>query len=1045
MRMATKFFSFLLGFVVATTIAEGNDWEDSSIFKVNRLDPHCTLMPFDLAEDAMAKDRRQSAYYQSLNGKWKFNWVKQPADRPVDFYKLDYDVSGWKEIDVPSNWQRQGYGQCHYVNTRYPFDPNPPYVPHDKNSVGSYKREFDLPVDWDGRQVFINFDGVESAFYLWVNGKKVGYSQGSRTPAEFDITGFLNKGRNILAVEVYRWSDGSYLECQDFWRLSGIFRDVYLYSTGRLRIQDYFLKCDLDDDYRDAVFMADVLVKNHDTVTHAHHSHVDIQVFDAAGNPVAQTPPLHFSVFAGGEMLNYGSVKVVNPQKWTAEMPYLYNVVLTLKDQSNEVLEVQACKFGFREVAVTNGQLKVNGQAIYVKGVNRHEHDPDTGHYVTVDSMIQDIRIMKQNNVNTVRTCHYPDVPQWYTLCDKYGLYVIDEANIESHGMGYALDQTLGNNPKWKAAHLDRTERMVERDKNHACIIMWSLGNEGGDGVNFLATSNWIKCRDRSRPIVYERTTGHHHSDIYIPMYSGFEELINYPKGNPYRPLIMCEYAHAMGNSLGNFQDYWDIIEEHPPLQGGCIWDWVDQGLREYDKTGRMYWAYGGDYGDQPNDENFCCNGLVMADRKPNPSLFEMKKVYQNIKVTPVDLANGTFNVKSKYTFRDISHVDASWKIEADGVVVKEDRLGTIDLSPGEEKEITLPTRIDAPIAGAEYFVTVTFALNADTLWAEKGHVMAWDQVKLPVQTAPPIAAAASGKLSETRKSDGSIAVSGDNFKVTFSARGQLTDYRFGDAELISKASSPNFWRAPIDNDRGNNMPGRLAVWKQASDSQEVSARETGIMDNTWTGLWTYALPAGQSTLTVKYVVHSSGRVFVTSELEVAGEEVPEIPRIGTTFGVADSLDNMSWYGRGEHESYWDRKTSAAVGLYSGKVTELNHLYVEPQECGNRTDVRWMTLTGNDGLGLLIVGDPVVSASAWPWTQDDLDKALHINELPDRDFVTVNVDYKQMGVGGDNSWGARTHPEYMLQGNQTYRYSFQIMGITAKDEVRKMARQKPAS
>ena len=1041
MRKITMSF-WLLAVVVAN--AQSNDWEDPHIFKINRLDPHCTLMPFDQADDAMSKDRRESRYYQSLNGKWKFNWVKKPADRPVDFYQPDYDVSSWEEIDVPSNWQRQGYGQCHYVNIQYPFPANPPYIPHENNPVGSYRRVFELPADWAGREVFMNFDGVESAFYLWINGKKVGYSQGSRTPAEFDITSFTQQGKNSIAVEVYRWSDGAYLECQDFWRLSGIFRDVYLYATNKLRIQDYFLKCDLDDEYQDAIFSVDVLVKNYDSQKHVDNSSVDVQLFDADGKLVAQTKPLYFSVFAGSEMLNYGSVKVAHPRKWTAETPYLYDVVLTLKDDQGKAMEVQACKFGFREVAMIDGQLTVNGQAIYVKGVNRHEHDPDTGHYVSTESMIRDIRLMKQNNVNTVRTCHYPDAPQWYELCDQYGLYVIDEANIESHGMGYNLDRTLGNNPQWKDAHLDRTRRMVERDKNHPCVIIWSLGNEAGDGVNFQATSNWIKSRDRSRPVMYERALTKHHTDIYDPMYARIDELVRYAQSNPYRPLILCEYAHAMGNSLGNFQDYWDAIEKYPPLQGGCIWDWVDQGLREYDKAGKMYWAYGGDYGDQPNDRNFCCNGLLAPDHKPNPSLFEMKKVYQNIKVTPIDLAGGRFNVVNKYIFRDLAHVDASWKIEADGKIVKAAALGVIDLAPGQEKELTLPCQIADPIAGAEYFITITFALNADTLWAKKGHVLAWDHYKLPGETPAPVAARPPGRLSESKSADGSVVLAGDNFKVVINAQGQLTSYVFNGKEMICRASRPNFWRAPTDNDRGNNMPGRLAMWKKASDSQKMTASSNDITpDDKWTGTWTYDLPAGVSTLTVNYTVLNSGDIIVHSELKVAGEKVPEIPRLGTTFGVVEALENMSWYGRGEHESYWDRKTGAAVGLYSGKVAELNHLYVKPQECGNRTDVRWLTLTDDTGFGLLIVGEPMLSVSAWPWTQDDLGQSLHINEVPSRDFITVNVDYKQMGLGGDDSWGARTHPEYTLVGNKTYQYSFRIKGITAKDDVRSMARKKP--
>ncbi|MBI9018008.1 MAG: DUF4981 domain-containing protein [Phycisphaerae bacterium] len=1045
MTKLTLISLLMLVFSTALAFAAAPDWENEQIFRINKIEPHCTAIPFDSTADALSTDFKESPYYQSLNGKWKFNWVKKPADRPVDFYKNDFDVSNWDDIDVPSNWQRKGYGQNHYVNTRYPFNPvNPPLIPHDNNPVGSYKKTFTVPANWDGRQIFITFDGVESAFYLWVNGQKVGYSQDSRTPAEFDITNFAKKGENSIAVEVYRWSDGSYLECQDFWRLSGIFRDVYLYSTNTLRIQDYFVTCDLDEYYRNAVLKVDALVKNYHPKNHVNHCTVDVELFDADGNKVAQTPTMNLSAYANSQMLHYTSVKVSNPKKWTAETPYLYDVVLTLKNDKGKTLEVQTCKFGFRKVELSGGQVKVNGQPIYIKGVNRHEHDPDTGHYVTRESMIEDIEIMKQNNVNTVRTCHYPDAPEWYRLCDQYGLYIIDEANIESHGIGYNLDRTLGNKPTWKAAHLDRTINMVERDKNHPCVIFWSLGNEAGDGINFQATSNWIKSRDRTRLVHYERAGQKAHTDIYCPMYAGFGHIENYAKSNPYRPLIQCEYAHAMGNSLGNFQDYWDIIEKYPALQGGCIWDWVDQGLRKFDKDGKMFWAYGGDYGEEPHDGNFCCNGLVMPDRKPNPSLFEMKKVYQEIAVTAVDLKYGIFKVKNKYFFRDLSFVDGYWKIECDGKIIDQGGPESIELGPQEEMELEVPYNIYEPKPGAEYYITFTAKLNADTLWAKKGHVMAWEQFKLPINKEVPVTPRATGKLSQTKQDD-NITVTGENFKVSFDANGQITSYVYNGKELMTSPLKPNFWRAPLDNDKGNGMPNRLAMWKKSTEQQKVTAQTSGIIDNEiWTGSWSYDLPAGKSTMTVNYTILPTGDLFVDSQLNVAGNKIPEIPRFGMTFGINDSLANMAWFGRGQHESYWDRKTGAAVGLWDGNVNTINHLYVEPQECGNRTDVRWMTLTDNNGDGLLIVGDPVVSASAWPWTQNDLEKAMHINEMPDRDFITVNVDYKQMGVGGDNSWGARTHDEYMLKGNVTHKYSFRIKGINKTDNAPDLARQKMA-
>ena len=673
---------FVVGLVGVSSLAvqfevQGDrvpDWENPEVVGWGKESAHCTLMVFPDVDSALIGNCEESPFYISLNGRWKFHWVARPAERPVDFYRADYDDSGWNEMPVPSNWQMHGYGVPIYTNITYPFAKDPPRVTGEpqadytayklRNPVGSYRKTFEVPASWRGRHVFLHFDGVESAFYVWVNGTKIGYGQGSRTPAEFNVTTHLREGRNLLAVEVYRWSDGSYLEDQDFWRLSGIFRDVYLFSTPAVHLRDFFVRCDLDEHYRDGVLEVTAHVRNYsDKLVEA--PAVEMQLLDTSTSSrrVCAQGRMEFTgetISAQDEAVFTYKTDIANPRKWTAEQPNLYTLLLTLKRANGDVLEVIPCRVGFRKVEVNGGQLRVNDIAVLLKGVNRHEHDPDTGHYVTVDSMVRDIRLMKQNNINAVRTSHYPNVSKWYDLCDEYGLYLVDEANIESHGMGYGRNETLGNKLEWKKAHMDRTISMVQRDKNHPSIIIWSLGNEAGDGINFQATSEWIHQRDSSRPVQYEQARTRPHTDIVCPMYSRIERIVKYASTDRDRPLILCEYAHAMGNSVGNLQDYWDAIEKYGHLQGGFIWDWVDQGLRKKDESGREFWAYGGDFGDKPNDGNFCCNGLLQPDRKPNPSLFEVKKVYQYIEVQPVDLISGKVRIRNEYDFVSLGFVECA-------------------------------------------------------------------------------------------------------------------------------------------------------------------------------------------------------------------------------------------------------------------------------------------------------------------------------------------------------------------------------------------------
>jgi len=1055
------------------------DWENPEVIGINKEPAHCTLIPYGDARAALDCNREVSPFYKSLNGDWKFNWVRKPADRPMDFYKPGYDVSGWKEIPVPANWQMHGYGIPIYLNVRHPFPANPPHIPHDYNPIGSYRTQFSIPADWDGRQVFIHFDGVKSAFYLWVNGRKVGYSQGSMTPAEFNITRYLQPGENILAVEVYRWSDGSYLEDQDMWRLSGIYRSVYLFSTPRVHISDFFVRCDLDERYRDGIVkirpkltseedkrglserIITVLRRRIDpaniqnlvwrpqgnTLSAGQNLKgwtVQAQLYDEQNRPVLdkrlskdvlgiinekypQRDNVKFALMEG---------KVANPKKWSDELPNLYTLVFTLRDAKGDVIETESCKVGFRKVEIKAGQLLVNGQSVKLFGVNRHEHEHDHGRAIPVSRMIQDIKLLKQNNINAVRTSHYPDSPIWYDLCDQYGIYLIDEANLESH----ALKGFLSNNPTWHAAFVERAIRMVERDKNHPSVIFWSLGNETGCGPNHAAMAAWIKEYDPTRPIHYEGAAGrpkdYWYVDMISRMYARIPEIIRFgtdPIDN--RPMVLCEYAHAMGNSVGNLKEYWDAIRSHKRLIGGFIWDWADQGLRKLSADGKQFWAYGGDYGDKPNDGNFCCNGLVQPDRKPNPSLGEVKKIYQRIWVTPVDLLGGKVSIRNEYDFTDLDFVEVSWELTGDGKVLQKGTLPRLSLAPDKEQEIGIPFKKPELKAGTEYRLKVSFALGEDSLWARRGHVVAWDQFKVPfdVPSVEPIDVTKMVPV-RLRRSDKAITVSSRVYEVTVGkASGALESFRFAGKELMAGPLIPNFWRPPIDNDNGNGMPNRLGAWRQAGPKRKViSVKAEQIKPQVVRITAEAVLPVGKnSKCTTTYTIYGNGDVVIDSSVEPTGKNLPKMPRFGMQMAMPGEFSTMTWLGRGPHESYWDRKTGAAVGLYSGPVAEQIHLYVRPQETGNKTDVRWLTLTNKDGVGLLAVGMPVLSASAWPCTMQDLETARHIHELPQRDTVTVNLDYKQMGVGGDDSWGARTHPEYTLPA-KAYSYRLRLRPYTPR-------------
>lgn len=1045
-----SFFFLGVGEVVSSEQEDSsqvNDWENPQMIGQNKEPAHCTLMPYASLGKAIQGDRYKSVYFLSLDGNWKFNWVPKPADRPKDFYKMEFDVTGWGEVSVPDNWQLQGYGIPIYRNSAYPFKKDPPHIPHENNPVGSYRTEFVVPDTWRDRQVFLHFDGVESAFYLWINGERVGYSQGSRTPAEFSVTRFLRPGKNILAVEVYRYSDGSYLECQDYWRLSGIFRNVYLTSTPSVHIRDFEVRSELDQSYRDAMLNVEARVSNYGPSAGRNFT-VELMLFDNKENAVGKdvlTRGDSEYIAPGAESIVKMAAQVRAPLKWSAESPHLYTVVLVLKNANGEAIEIESAKIGFRKVEIKGGQLLLNGQPILIKGVNRHEHDPVTGHYVTKESMIQDILLMKRHNINTVRTCHYPDDPEWYELCDRYGIYLIDEANIESHGMGYRPDQTLANKPEWEKAHLDRIISMVERDKNHPSVIIWSMGNEAGDGTNFEAASEWIHRRDPSRPVHYERAELRPHTDIYCPMYDRIEQIVAYAEEKQYHPLILCEYAHAMGNSVGNLQDYWDAIEKYDLLQGGSIWDWVDQGIEKGTPDGKKYWGYGGDFGDSPSDRNFCINGLVLPDRGITPKLIEVKKVYQNVGFSPADLASGKVEVVNKFFFTNLNQFDFLWLLVEDGTVLETGCLGLLDVEPQQKKIVTVPFAQPEPKPGAEYWLQFSVCLREETSWAPNKYEIAAEQLKLPlsgtaesfdIQNLPPL-----------RKNEDSqdITVEGQDFSIRFDKQtGSMESYLYRGTELLDIGPEPNFWRAPTDNDFGNGMERRCAVWKQASANRSLESfavEELGPSAIKLTAL--FALPDVQSSHKTSYTVLGSGDVIVDNAISVGSKELPEIPRFGMRLRLPDGFERIEWNGRGPHENYCDRYTSAFIGHYKSTVREMYVPYISPQENGTRTGVRWLALFDEKGTGIAFFGMDSLSMSALRYTIEDLTQksrgTMHTIDLKERDFVELNVDLKQMGVGGDDSWGARPHPQYTLPA-QNYSYSFRLRPLAPGEDPMKLSK-----
>ena len=1042
--------------------AQPKDWENPKLTGIANEPPHASLVV--CPDEAVAKtieyagnvQRAKSPFYRSLNGEWKYWYASNQTQRLPDFASPQLKDATWNPMRVPSNVELQGYGIPIYVNIQYPWRKpwTPPIVPGDdpNNTVNYYRRTFTVPSEWTGRRVFLTFDGVNSFCYVWVNGERVGMGKDTRTPLEFDITRQIRPGDNLLAVENFRWCDGSYLEDQDFWRLSGIYRDVYLWSAPELHIRDFEVKTDLDAQYLNAELRVAAKIRHYGPAEA--EATIEGKLLDPAGNPVVQSPQVALRAGSDMELEAVFESQLPNPLKWTAETPNLYKLLLTLKTKAGKTLEVVPCNVGFRKVEIREGNLLVNGQRIFIKGVNRHEFDPDRGQAIGIESMERDIRLMKQFNINAMRCSHYPNQPAWYDLCDRYGLYLIDEANIESHGMGYEKE-SLAKQPEWLDAHMNRTVRMVERDKNHPSVIIWSLGNEAGDGTNFVATSQWVHQRDTSRPVHYERAELAPHTDIVCPMYPTPKSLGDYAAKPQTRPYIMCEYSHAMGNSSGGMWAYWSQIYSRPHLQGGFIWDWVDQGLRhplpsgktpDKASAGRNYfWAFGGDYGPAgtPSDQNFCCNGLVSADRQPHPGLHEVKHIYQYIQTRALALDQRRIEIKNGYGFTNLKDLArGEWRLVQDGVTLQSGPLPEMDLPPGAVAQLTVPVKPFRPEPGAEYFLEVDFILRHEQPWALAGHTLAWDQFKLPDMVLAPVARLLVYPEVRMTEVGSQVVLVGKGFEIVFDkTAGTLKSWRAQGRELIESPLRPDFWRAPTDNDRGRKMDESQGIWRTAHEGAQLLAFSVQAKPEV-RGVFVsavHALPKVNAVWETDYTVYANGDVAVSARFKPAKTDLPQIPRLGMQMVMPAGFEQITWLGPGPQETYSDRK-DARVGVYQGTVDEQFYPdYTEPGETGNKADARWVALSQGKGAGLMAVGAPLLSVKALHYTTDDLQSAAHPFELPRRDYVVVNLDMAQQGAGGDDSWGAWPHPEHMLPCKE-YGYQFRLSPFSSPKERQAQAR-----
>lgn len=1028
--MTRKVLICALASVGLTAFAQQPEWQDPNVNAINRAAMHTNYFAYESEQAALKGCRLASDNYMTLNGTWKFNWVQNADQRPTDFYKVDFNDKGWDNIQVPGVWELNGYGDPIYVNVGYPwrsqYKNNPPYVPTVNNHVGTYRKEIELPADWKGRQIMAHFGSVTSNMYLWVNGKFVGYSEDSKLEAEFDLTKYLRPGKNIIAFQVFRWCDGTYLEDQDFFRYSGVGRDCYLYTRTANHIEDIRITPDLDAQYKDGTLQIDIQMKGKGTV--------DLKLLDKEGKEVTTA-----QVKGSGKQT--ASMTVSNPAKWTAETPNLYTLVANLQE-NGKIIESIPVKVGFRKIELKNGQILVNGQAVLFKGADRHEMDPDKGYVVSRERMIQDIKRMKELNINAVRTCHYPDNNLWYDLCDEYGIYVVAEANIESHGMGYG-DETLAKNPLFAKAHLERNQRNVQRGYNHPSIIFWSLGNEAGFGPNFEACYKWIKAEDKTRAVQYEQAGTNEYTDIFCPMYYSYESCENYSKGNIDKPLIQCEYAHAMGNSQGGFKEYWDLVRKYPKYQGGFIWDFVDQSARWYTKDGKEFYGYGGDFNRyDASDNNFQNNGLISPDRVPNPHAHEVGYIYQNIWVKPVDLQKGEISIYNENFFRDLSDFYAEWQLLANGEVLQSGIINDLKVGPQQTVNQKLNYTLDNICPCKEVLLNVAFKLkNTETL-LPAGFAVAQQQLSVREYKAP------ENLLTEKKiahdytpapvvedNDSYYLIVKGENFHIDFERRsGYLSLYDVNGLSILDKGAqlTPNFWRAPTDNDMGAGLQKKYLAWKnpEIKLTSLEHATENGLVVVTAK----YDMPTVSAKLTLTYRINKEGAIEVTQSMTTdKNAKVSNMFRFGMRAALNKNLSNIQYYGRGPIENYSDRNNSTNIGKYAQTVDEQFYSYIRPQETGTKTDVRWWNQTNKGGNGIQLVGKTPFSASALHYTMESLDDGLekdqrHSELVPQTDCVNFCIDKVQMGLGCVNSWGALPLDKYMVP-YQDYEFTFVIKPI----------------
>ncbi|RGZ87482.1 DUF4981 domain-containing protein [Bacteroides fragilis] len=1031
--MKRQLLTCCLAMCSLATMAQHDEWKNPEINAVNRAPMHTNYFAYSSSEEAAKADKENSSNFMTLNGIWKFNWVKNADARPTDFYRTDYNDKGWGQMKVPGVWEMNGYGDPIYVNVGYAwrsqYKNNPPYVPIENNHVGSYRKEIIIPAEWSGKEIFAHFGSVTSNMYLWVNGKYVGYSEDSKLEAEFNLTKYLKPGKNLIAFQVFRWCDGTYLEDQDFFRYSGVGRNCYLYSRNKKYIQDIRVTPDLDSNYTNGTLNVALNLNGSGTV--------ELNLTDPAGKSVATAQ-------VNGNGQKSVVMDVSNPEKWTAETPNLYTLTATLKNGSN-TLEVIPVKVGFRKIELKGGQILVNGQPVLFKGADRHEMDPDGGYVVSRERMLQDILRMKQLNINAVRTCHYPDDNLWYDLCDQYGIYVVAEANIESHGMGYGKE-TLAKNPSYKKAHMERNQRNVQRGYNHPSIIFWSLGNEAGYGPNFEQCYTWIKNEDKTRAVQYEQAGTNEFTDIFCPMYYDYDACKKYSEGNIDKPLIQCEYAHAMGNSQGGFKEYWDLIRRYPKYQGGFIWDFVDQSNHWKNKDGIDIYGYGGDFNKyDASDNNFNDNGLISPDRRPNPHAHEVGYFYQSIWTTPGDLSKGEIKVYNENFFRDLSAYYMEWQLLANGAVMQTGVVQDLNVAPQQTATLKLNLNTEKICPCKELLLNVTYKLKAAETLMPAGSTVAYDQLTIRPYTAKAL------ELKNQKASNLDIVVpvikdndhnylivEGENFIIEFNKHnGYLSRYEADGMQLLNPGAqlTPNFWRAPTDNDYGAGLQHRYAVWK--NPGLKLTSLKQSIENEQAIVQAEYEMKAVKGKLFLTYVINNEGAVKVTQKMEAGKEEkVSDMFRFGMQMQMPENFNEVEYYGRGPVENYADRNHSTLIGKYRQTVAEQFYPYIRPQETGTKTDLRWWRVLNISGNGLQFVGDAPFSASALNYSIESLDDGVqkdqrHSPEVAKAPFTNLCIDKVQMGLGCVNSWGTLPLEKYRVP-YQDYEFSFILTPVRHK-------------